>query len=157
MWERFALTVSPPFIALRLWDLEAGREEPLTLSGQSGGVRACAVSADGKRAVSRSMDATLNVWDLDAGCRQITLSGQSGSVNACVVSADGKRAASVSLDKTLKVWDLDCQTCLGTVCGPSPFYAVALAGRIIVAGDEAGNVWMSEMEWPVPQSPCAGT
>ena len=73
-------------------------------------VNAVALSADGKRAVSGSVDNTLRVWDLDGQAPPRVLEGHTGWVKAVALSADGKRAVSGSGDKTLRVWDLDGQT-----------------------------------------------
>lgn len=129
---------------LKVWDLDR-RRELLTLSGHSDSVGTCSVSADGKRAISGSADKTLKVWDLESGRELFTLSGHTSWVTACAMSADGKLAVSGSYDKTLKVWDLDSGACLGTVYGTGAFFALALRGVRLVAGDAAGNVWMLEL------------
>ena len=55
----------------------AGRAAP-TLEGHGGGVRAVAVTPDGRRAVSGSDDQTLKVWDLEPGALLATLEGHGG-------------------------------------------------------------------------------
>jgi WD40 repeat protein len=109
---------------LRVWDLD-GHTPPrelahsvlsfsslLLLRSLTGerlarSVRAVALSADGKRAVSGSEDETLCVWDLDGDSPPRVLEGHTGEVHAVALSADGKRAVSGSDDRTLRVWDLD--------------------------------------------------
>jgi WD40 repeat protein len=54
-----------------LVDLGTGRELR-TLQGHSDQVRGVAVSADGRRAVSASLDKTLKVWDLELGADMAT-------------------------------------------------------------------------------------
>jgi WD40 repeat protein len=49
-----------------VWDLEAGRET-LTLRGHENWVTSVALSGDGKRLFSGSLDQTIKVWDLEAG------------------------------------------------------------------------------------------
>ena len=51
---------------LKVWDLEQGALLA-TLEGHGAGVRAVAVTPDGRRAVSGSDDRTLKVWDLEQG------------------------------------------------------------------------------------------
>ena len=51
-----------------------------TLSGHTGAVKAVAVTADGRRAVSASVDGTLKVWDLGERCELHTLRGHAGGV-----------------------------------------------------------------------------
>ena len=49
-----------------MWDLETGHALR-KLEGHSDYVNSVAVTADGKRAVSASLDNTLKLWDLDTG------------------------------------------------------------------------------------------
>ena len=117
-----------------------------TLVGHSGLVRACVMSADGKRAVSGGLDQTLKVWDLDSGRELFTLSGHSGIVETCWLSADGKLAISGSEDKTLKVWDLDsgCElfTLSGHLDGVLACAVSADAKRVVsVSKDQTLKVW----------------
>jgi WD40 repeat protein len=62
-----------------------------TLEGHSGEVNSVAMTPDGKRALSASVDKTLKVWDLDTGRTLSTLEGHSGSVMDVALTADGKR------------------------------------------------------------------
>jgi WD40 repeat protein len=117
-----------------------------TLEGHSAGVDGVAMSPDGLRAVSASIDDTVKVWDLETGRELRTLVGHSGPVNGVAVIPDGRRAISASEDKTLKVWDLEtgCQMStmeghLGKVNG----VAVIPDGRraISASDDKTLKVW----------------
>jgi WD40 repeat protein len=95
-----------------------------------------AVTPDGKRVISASMDHTLKVWNLESGAVLCTLEGHrihwynwfkastravwywsyardlfafylENKVCAVAVTPDGKRAVSASRDRTLMVWDLE--------------------------------------------------
>jgi len=59
-----------------------------TLTGHTAGVRAVAVTPDGRRAVSASDDQTLKVWDLESGAVIATFSGD-GPLDACATAPDG--------------------------------------------------------------------
>ena len=130
---------------VRVWDLEAGRAVA-TLKGHRSVISACVVTADGRRAVSASWDRTLRVWDLERGLALATLEGHAGWVSACAVTADGRRAVSASDDWTVKVWDLATAACLFTHRGDHAFTAVAVTPAAIIAGDDAGAVWI--LDWP---------
>ena len=76
-----------------------------TLSGHSGTVFGCSLSADGATIVSGSDDRTVKVWDGPTGVERFTLLGHVGAVFGYAVSADEATIVSCSADKTLKVWD----------------------------------------------------
>ena len=86
---------------LRVWDLETGqtlRILPVALhmtphraanhTGHKLAVMACAVTRDGRRAVSASQDGTLCVWDLEAG-KPITRFVADHPLECCAVTPDG--------------------------------------------------------------------
>jgi WD40 repeat protein len=90
------------------WQWGAIWESPAlerTLTGHEDGVRAVALTPDGRRAVSPS-DRTLRVWDLATGEALATLRGHEGEVWGVALTPDGRRAVSASADRMLKVWDL---------------------------------------------------
>jgi WD40 repeat protein len=70
----------------------------VTLSGDAGYVKDCAMSADAATIVSASDDGTLDVWDGRSGAKRFTLSGHADGVSACAVSADGATIISASYD-----------------------------------------------------------
>ena len=80
-------------------------------------IRAVAVTADGRFAVSASDDKTLRLWELASGRCLRTLVGHTRPVRAVAVTADGRFAVSGSLDTTLRLWELASGRCLSTLVG----------------------------------------
>jgi WD40 repeat protein len=119
-----------------------------TLAGHTVGVRAVAVTPDGRCAVSASDDETLKVWDLASGQQRLTLAGHGDWVLAVAVTPDGRCAVSASDDGTLKVWDLDTGAMIATFVGDGGFLTCAVArdGKTIVAGDQLGQVHFLRLE-----------
>jgi WD40 repeat protein len=120
-----------------------------TLSGHSDSVRAVAVTADGKRAISGSWDKTLKLWNLETGEELFTLKGHSHLVSAVAVTADGKRAISGSWDKTLKLWNLETGEELFTLNGHSSFVnavAVTADGKRAISGSNDSTLKLWNLE-----------
>ena len=76
-----------------------------TIRGHSAGVKAVAIAADGRRAVSAGEDYRVKVWDLETGREVVEFTGHRGMVNCIALSPDGQRV--VSGADTLKVWELE--------------------------------------------------
>ncbi|MEG4305019.1 WD40 repeat domain-containing protein [Microcoleus sp. D3_18a_C4] len=125
-----------------------GRGLLRTLNGHTSLVNAVAVTADGNRAISGSIDKTIKVWDLTTRKAEFPLKGHNDWVNALAVTADGKRAISSSHDNTLKVWDLTTGNVIASFTGESPIACCAIApdGVTIVAGDRSGQVYFLRLE-----------
>jgi WD40 repeat protein len=85
---------------LAVWDLESG--QPLrTLNGHSGRVVALAVTADGKQAISASLDETIRVWDLKAADAVRTIACKATSL---AIAPDGTRFVAGSEDGALRMF-----------------------------------------------------
>jgi WD40 repeat protein len=86
--------------------LRAEGEEISCLEGHSKGVLDVAMTPDGRRGISASVDHTLRLWDLESGSELCVLEGHTSPVNAVAISDDGQLAVSGASDRALKVWDL---------------------------------------------------
>ncbi|HYT91517.1 MAG TPA: protein kinase [Gemmataceae bacterium] len=75
--------------------------------GHTDAVPAVAFSADGRRAVSGSNDATVRLWDLATGKELRRFEGHTDPVTSVALSADGRRALSASKDGTARLWDTE--------------------------------------------------
>jgi len=111
-------------------------------------VRAVALTADGRGAVSASSDRTLKVWDIESGKLIRTLEGHAGGIYAIALTADGGRAVSASYDQTLKVWDIKNGKMIASFTGDSAMISCALStdGRTIIAGEASGRVHFLRLE-----------
>ncbi|KAI1783249.1 WD40 repeat-like protein [Ganoderma leucocontextum] len=89
-----------------VWDAERGTVVQEWFAHQRG-VRAFALSPDGRRLVSAGgRGETLTVWDISNGVHQAgVLDGHTKAVTACAWSPDGTLIASASADGTVCVWD----------------------------------------------------
>ena len=75
--------------------------------GHTGNIRGIAVTSDGKRAISASMDQTLKVWDLETGKEIRTITGHTSWCWDVAISKDDKEAlSSGALDGTMRLWDI---------------------------------------------------
>jgi WD40 repeat protein/serine/threonine protein kinase len=141
--------------ALALWDELcarlprkglSGAWEESKLEGHTDQVLAAAMSADGARALSASMDQTVRVWDLAKGQAAAVLAGHEGAVTAVAVSRDGRLAVSGSWDRTVRAWDLATGRARRTLEGHEEYVTgvdVSPDGTRAVSGswDQTVRVW----------------
>jgi WD40 repeat protein len=88
---------------VRVWNAD-GAGEPVVLRGHTDTVWAVAVSPDGRRIASGSVDKTVRVWNADGAGEPVVLRGHANTVWGVAVSPDGHRIISGSQDKTVRVW-----------------------------------------------------
>src|SRR5262249_5762321 len=92
---------------LHLWDLDTGTEVR-HFFGHRDGIWSVAISPDGLRAVSGSMDGTVHVWDIDRGAEIRRFDAHPGFwVSVIGFLPDGRRALSGGTDYHLRLWDID--------------------------------------------------
>lgn len=92
--------------SLRLWDIHSGRQmqimqPPVLVNFQ------CAISPDGRWALSGAHDGSVRLWDLISGQQIRMLEGHTDWVISLAFAPDGKKALTGSKDGSLIYWDLE--------------------------------------------------
>jgi WD40 repeat protein len=77
---------------IKLWDVKS-RKLMRTLTGHTASILSLAISPDGRRLVSGSVDATVKVWDVASGILETNLTGFEGQIMAVAISPDGQSLA----------------------------------------------------------------
>jgi WD40 repeat protein/GTPase SAR1 family protein len=99
----------------------AGRVSDLTarevLRGHGDNVQCVAVTADGGRIVSGSVDKTVRVWDAATGECVAVLGGHRDRVSGVAVTPDGRHAVSGANDRTVRVWEMESGECVAVLNG----------------------------------------
>jgi WD40 repeat protein len=96
--------------AIRAWDARTGREQ-YTRKGHAEWVRAIAISRDGRRIASGSLDHTVKVWAADTGQEILTFRGHAmdgegvWDIAGVCFSPDGLVVSSGSGRGFVKVWE----------------------------------------------------
>jgi WD40 repeat protein len=90
--------------AARLWSLETERCLH-TLTGHVSKIYACALTSDGRHAITGGTDRKVMIWDCNTGYRLRTIS--CGSIcNSVAVSDDNVYVVSGHQDKSVRMWDM---------------------------------------------------
>lgn len=95
-----------PKSTAKIYDLENGGKESMTLKGHTAPVISVSFSPDGTRLATASADKSVKLWDAETGQELKTFNGHTNAVGRVVFSSDGTRLASGSFDGTAKIWDL---------------------------------------------------
>jgi WD40 repeat protein len=147
--------------ALRLWDLESGKELR-RFEGHTKDIRRVAFSPDGRRALSGGFDKTVRLWDLETGKELRSFEGHGDFVESVCFTPDGRRAVSCSgadlvagsrvlgTDHSIRVWDLATGKQLHRMdpkVGPLYKLEVSPDGRYLLTGSEDKTVRL----WRMPK------
>jgi WD40 repeat protein len=118
-----------------------------TLEGHANMVLSCALTSDGRRAVSTSSDETVKAWDLDTGRVLATLDVDTDELTSCAMTPDDRRVVFVS-DDPLTIWDLDTHRTLRleNELGWLTSCVVTPDGRRVVATSHAGSLALCDLE-----------
>jgi WD40 repeat protein/tRNA A-37 threonylcarbamoyl transferase component Bud32 len=142
--------------SVELFDLANGKKTG-ELPGQTGRLRALAVSPDGQWLAASGYDQTIHLWDLASRSETRQLRGHRSVVNALTFSPDSQQLASGGFDGTVRFWSV------APPAPPSPItnvfgpFAFAPDGSRMVTQDQNGNASVWELpakrrlrEWPTP-------
>lgn len=101
------------------------------LKGHRSNIVDIAITKDGSRCISASLDHTLRIWDTSSGeCLHI-LKGHTDSVNAVAIAKEGNCCVSASADGTLRIWNISSGECLKVL---KPIYDLSLFGVDLSSG-----------------------
>ncbi|MCB1490304.1 MAG: hypothetical protein KDJ77_00610 [Rhodobiaceae bacterium] len=109
-------------------------------------VTSIAVTDDGTRVVTGSIDATARLWDASTGNLIRELKGHSDRVFAVAITPDGKRIATGSDDATARVWDADSGNLVSVLSGHDGrvlSVAISADGERVASGSEdtTARIW----------------
>jgi WD40 repeat protein len=119
--------VESPFLPVRVWDADSGKEL-LALRGLTSGVLLASFSPDGRQLLTlpagddfavdigplglstnqrwlRTKDRSVRLWDAATGRQLCTLHGDWSQVSAAVWSPDSRRVVTAHVDPTVRIWD----------------------------------------------------
>jgi len=134
---------------IKFWNLQT-RDKPRTFKA-SLGVKAIAISRDGRVLASTNWDGNIRLWQIDTGEVLHTLEGHSFSVGCFTFSPDGRILASAgSYDKAILLWDVQTGQLLNTLTGHEnavSCLAFSWDGQSLVSGsqDKTIKVWGVEL------------
>lgn len=120
----------------------------LTLLGHTNSIDSLALSVDGARVATGSLDKTARVWDTATGRVLFTLTGHGDGVVGLAFSSDGARLATASTDGTVRVWNIGPSCELLTLSMPAESSRVALSPdwNLLAVGLSDGTVRVREMD-----------
>jgi WD40 repeat protein/serine/threonine protein kinase len=128
--------------SVRIWTLDSN-DDPLLLSGHSGGVESLAFRPDGKILATAGIDATVRTWEVETGKPRLTLRGHGDTVSGVAFTPGGRTIASASADGLIKFWDSDSGQLLKVLAAHGDevvCIAFSADGLILAAGGNDGMV-----------------
>ena len=94
---------------IRVWNVNAKRQEGEAISAHKGCVYCVAVLPDCQRFISGGEDGVIRAWHLTNKSLMHTLNGHTGSVMSVAILGSGPRLVSSSTDASIKIWKITDQ------------------------------------------------
>ena len=131
--------------AIRIWDAESG-ELVRMMTGHTNDVTCIALTPDGTRVASSSLDGTVRLWRIEDGETLWTFAGHDEAVYSVVVTPDGQRVITGGGDNHVRVLNIADGAETRILRGHhGNVYALAVSpnGQYIVSGsrDKTLKVW----------------
>jgi WD40 repeat protein/tetratricopeptide (TPR) repeat protein len=131
-----------------IWDAHTGTRL-IVLEGHSNGIRSVAVTPDGSRIITGSIDGTARIWDAQNGAEIGVIWASDDQVTSVAAMPDGHRVITGSFDGTARIWDIRTQAQLLKIdLGKTWVMSVVTFpdGKHIATGstDGAARVWDAE-------------
>ena len=131
--------------AIRVWDTENG-EQVRVITGHTNDVSCIALTPDGSRVVSASLDGTVRLWNVADGRQLWSFDAHGDAAFAVTVTPDGRRVLSGGSDNNIRVLNIDNGAQQRILRGHhANVYALAVTpdGRYIISGsrDKTLKVW----------------
>jgi WD40 repeat protein/serine/threonine protein kinase len=143
-----ALIVTAHDRAAQVWDV-AGPRLTGWLDGHKTELTTVAVTPDGGRALTGSLDASARLWDVGTRRCLQTFVGHTDVVGSVALSADGAVAATAGWDGTGRVWDAATARCLRTIGGLDVLWVAVTPDRnVLLTAGPTGKVglWRLRLE-----------
>ncbi len=114
---------------MRIWDAATWRHTRVSRTGHTGRVHRVAIAPDGSwLATGGHGDATVQIWDTEAGQHRVAVTGNTFSVSAVATAPDGTWLATGSYyDGTVHVWDAATGEARVTITTDNTFSVRAVA------------------------------
>ena len=142
-----AALTTKPYSQLTQWLMQLYQSlattRSTTLAGHTDSIKSVAISPDGSKVITGSLDNTAKIWNISDGSLVTTLSGHEGGITSVAISSDGSKVFTGSWDKTAKIWNMSDGSLIDTFPHGGESIAISPDGSRVVTGtyDGKANIW----------------